>query len=177
MLITAFILFVNRLRTASFHDRKRPNFERLQIMLSATQKFTFDKDKRLTQKKKGNILSWLGHRYSPNPFCLLSPLLGSTTREIPFYILFSQKKCKTRPYNEGAPAFVSRGIWVAKQTASQNKTRPKFTSTEKWIPRAPINLPFHSFSHKFALYVKEFEFPQMFLNLFFGRRLDKAINH
>ena len=51
MLITAFILFVNRLRTASFHDRKRPNFERLQIMLSATQKFTFDKDKRLTQKK------------------------------------------------------------------------------------------------------------------------------
>ena len=53
MLITAFILFVNRLRTASFHDRKRPNFERLQIMLSATQKFTFDKDKRLTQKKRG----------------------------------------------------------------------------------------------------------------------------
>ena len=157
MLITAFILFVNRLRTASFHDRKRPNFERLQIMLSATQKFTFDKGKRLTQKKKGISFPGWGIVIPQIPFAysVLSPWFHCT-REIPFYILFSQKKCKTRPYNEGAPAFVSRGIWVAKQTASQNKTRPKFTSIEKWIPRAPINLTSHSFSHKFALHVKEF---------------------
>ena len=77
-------------------------------MLSATQKFTFDKDKRLTQKKRGISYPGWGIVIPQIPFAY--SVLGSTTREIPFYILFSQKKCKTRPYNEGAPAFVSRGI-------------------------------------------------------------------
>ena len=124
MLITAFILFVNRLRTASFHDRKRLNFERLQIMLSATQKFTFDKDKRLTQKKREYPILAGASLFPKSLLPTQSSLLGSTTyTRNSFLYLVLPEKVQDKALQRGSPSLCQQGN-LSGQTNCLTKQNP-----------------------------------------------------